>query len=555
MGRRAHGASVRREPRLSARATLANLLWAAASLPAHDGFRRAVAHPRRVQTRLLLRYLRENASTAFGRAHGFARIRSLEEYRARVPMRDYDGFRPFVERIADGEAEVLTRAPVRLLEPTGGSTGGSKWIPYTTALQSEYRRAVASWILDLFRHRPSLLGGPAYWSITPAADARSPRPTRVPVGFEEDSAYLGGLLEPIVRATLAVPGGVRGLDDVGEFRRATLVHLLRARELRLISVWHPTFLMLLLDAMSESWSDLLATIATGLRTGRARLDTPADPARARELARLGPGCTRDIWPRLALISSWGDSTAALSLDEVRRAFPGVEVQAKGLLSTEGIVTFPYGGTYPLAITSHFFEFEDAAGNIHAAWELSPGGVYSVVLTTGGGLYRYRLHDLVEVTGRLSATPCLRFLGKTDRVSDRFGEKLDEAFVDRLVTGLLRHAGISAWFVLLAPEVEERPARYVLFLGASAADARALATLLEEGLRENPQYAYAVRLGQLAPAEVCLVDRGAPGRYIERLRRSGMRLGDIKPAALSPLDGWRATFVESAPTPALVGGRV
>jgi hypothetical protein len=268
-----------------------------------------------------------------------------------------------------------------------------------------------------------------------------------------------------------------------------------------------------------------------------------------------PGCTRDIWPRLALISSWGDSTAALSLDEVRRAFPGVEVQAKGLLATEGIVTFPYGGTYPLAITSHFFEFEDAAGNIHAAWELSPGGVYSVVLTTGGGLYRYRLHDLVEVTGRLSATPCLRFLGKTDRVSDRFGEKLDEAFVDRLVTGLLRRAGISAWFALLAPEVEERPARYVLFLGASAADARALATLLEEGLRENPQYAYAVRLGQLAPAEVCLVDRGAPWRYIERLRRSGMRLGDIKPAALSPLDGWRATFVEPAPAPALAGGRV
>jgi hypothetical protein len=436
---------------------------------------------------------------------------------------------------------VLTRAPVRLLEPTGGSTGGSKWIPYTAALQSEYRRAVGAWVLGLFRRRPALLGGPAYWSITPAVTAESRRPSRVPVGFDEDSAYLGGLLQPIVRATLAVPGGVRRLGDIDELRRVTLVHLLRARDLRLISVWHPTFLTLLLDAMSESWNGLVATVATGLRTGRGDLDTPADAARARELERLTPHRPGGLWPRLALISCWGDSTAALGLEVVRGAFPGVEVEPKGLLATEGIVTIPYRGNRPLAITSHFFEFEDARGDAHGAWELSPGGTYSVVLTTGGGLYRYRLHDLVEVTGHVAATPCLRFLGKTDRISDRFGEKLDEAFVDRVVGGLLRRTGTSAWFALLAPETETRPPCYVLFLGAPAADPRALAALLDEGLRENPQYAYAVRLGQLAPAEVCLVGSDAPRRYMERLRRAGLRLGDIKPAALSPLDGWRAAL--------------
>ena len=42
-----------------------------------------------------------------------------------------------------------------------------------------------------------------------------------------------------------------------------------------------------------------------------------------------------------------------------------------------------------------------------------GGTYSVILTTGGGLYRYQLHDLVEVTGFVGRCPLVRFLGKED----------------------------------------------------------------------------------------------------------------------------------------------
>ncbi len=144
--------------------------------------------------------------------------------------------------------------------------------------------------------------------------------------------------------------------------------------------------------------------------------------------------TNELWPRLTLISCWTDAAAARGAVELQSMFPNVEIQSKGLLATEGCVTFPLVGRPApvLAVGSHFFEFQeegrenedaDPFAGCRLAHELDRGGRYSVVLTTGGGLYRYRLNDSVEVVGFEHECPLLRFLGKTDRVSDLVGEKL------------------------------------------------------------------------------------------------------------------------------------
>ncbi|HEY4597241.1 MAG TPA: GH3 auxin-responsive promoter family protein, partial [Thermoanaerobaculia bacterium] len=163
---------------------LLNLPWLAANLPGYLQFRRALTAPERIQRVLLSGYLRGNADTAFGRAHGFAAIRSAEEYRERVPLTLWEDMAPWIDRIAAGEPGILTRSSVRTLEPTSGSSAAAKLIPYTAELQREIRRAVAPWVVDLYGHRPRLALGSAYWSITPLAldDERPAGPVRV--GFE-----------------------------------------------------------------------------------------------------------------------------------------------------------------------------------------------------------------------------------------------------------------------------------------------------------------------------------------------------------------------------------
>ena len=61
--------------------------------------------------------------------------------------------------------------------------------------------------------------------------------------------------------------------------------------------------------------------------------------------------------------------------------------------------------------------------------------YTLLLTTGGGLYRYKLCDRVIVDDFVHQTPSLRFLGQDDRVSDLFGEKLSDGFVARVLEQL------------------------------------------------------------------------------------------------------------------------
>lgn len=509
------------------------LAWIALNAPGYARFRSALSTPETVQRALLLRHLRDNANTAFSRAHRFSEIRTPAEYQSRVPLSTWEDVAPWVERIATGEPSVLTRSPVRTLEPTSGSSAAAKRIPYTAAMQREIRRAVAPWIFDLYKHRPRLALGCAYWSITPVAveeDAAS----AVRVGFEEDAEYLGGFWRRLVDSTLAVPGSVRHIRNVDAFRYATLLFLLRRSDLSLISVWHPSFLTLLMGALPDFWDRLLADV----ERGTPRL-SPL-PRRAAELRAAGPDEPTRIWPRLGLLSCWGDAHAALHLPELRRMFPGVEIQPKGLLATEAFVTIPFSGKTPLAIRSHFFEFlPEDGGTPRFAHQLEPGGVYSVVATTGGGLYRYRLGDRVEVTGFVERTPSLRFLGREGHTSDLRGEKLHEGFVAGVLERVFRQLGLSPRFALLAPDV---PDGYTLFLEMDGDPPADLPRILDEELAANPHYRAAVALGQLAPARTFLIEKDGFELYLRRCRERGQRMGDVKPLALSTLTGWSEVFV-------------
>jgi hypothetical protein len=131
-----------------------------------------------------------------------------------------------------------------------------------------------------------------------------------------------------------------------------------------------------------------------------------------------------------------------------------------------------------------------------------------------------------------------------------GEKLREDFVAGALARAFARLGLAPRFALLAPE----GGGYALFLEAGAAPAETGTTVQEE-LERHPDYAYACRLGQLAPVRVIPTARGGLEAYLERARGRGQRLGDVKPLALSPLDGWAAVFdgvVSRPPEPALSG---
>ena len=399
----------------------------------------------------------------------FARAHALTpETFDRLPVQTYDDLAPWIDRIVAGEADVLTRSPVTAFELTGGSSGGRKPVPLTAPLLAAFQRGLMAWFADLLTHVPAIGRGRAYFALSPAL-----RETRtlgtVPVGLPNDLAYFGDHARHL--APLLLHDDALDTTDPEDWAEATL-RLIDTAELSLISVWSPTFLTALLDRR------------------------PAPPH----------------WPNLALVSAWADASSASPAADLAARLPQAHFQPKGLLATEAIITIPlmnHPDPVP-ALTSTYLEFCDGAGALHPVHTLTPGETYDLILTTPGGLIRYDIGDRVTCTGQ--NPPTLRFAGRA-RGTDLVGEKLTEDFVARR---------LPPRSILVA---RPNPARYVL-LTETAADPYAL----DAALSDNPQYAYARRIGQLPlPRIVPRVNLMAD--VVRHRLALGHRLSDIKAPVL------------------------
>jgi hypothetical protein len=534
----------------------AHAAWLASCWAPHQALRRAQKDPAEAQATLLDWLLRANASSAYGREFGFSRLRSAREFQSAVPIAGYDELRPWIERIKAGEQGVLTEEPVLMLEKTSGSSTAAKYIPYTSSLRKEFQRAVGAWMFDLYTHNPTLAHGTAYWAITPLA--REPEVTAggLRVGFENDTEYLGAAERFLLRQILAVPEEVARIPDLDIALYVTLRFRVQSPSLRFISVWAPSFLMILMDHLQIQAEQLLADLHDGaLRPPGILPEASAsllqsklrpEPARARQLERarqeIGSLRAQDVWPNLRVISCWTDASSRTAVPALRELFPGVLIQGKGLLATEGVVSVPLveHGACMAAATSHFYEFiEQPGGRPRLLHELEANHEYSVLLTTGGGLYRYRLDDRVRVTGFARNTPLLEFLGKEDGVSDLCGEKLSPAFVGSVLQELSVERAYSSDFAMLAPSQGES-LRYVLFLQGAASQGD-LAAQLDKKLMQNPHYAYCRRLGQLAPPRIFQVTSDADESYLRCCVAMGQRAGAVKAVALHRMTGWECCF--------------
>ncbi|MBG8552626.1 GH3 family domain-containing protein [Hymenobacter guriensis] len=83
------------------------------------------------QQQVLRELLRQGARTSFGRDHDLGAARTAQDLAARVPVRDYEGLKPYFERLKTGEANVLWPGKPLYLAKTSGTTSGAKYIPIT----------------------------------------------------------------------------------------------------------------------------------------------------------------------------------------------------------------------------------------------------------------------------------------------------------------------------------------------------------------------------------------------------------------------------------------
>ena len=106
-----------------------------------------VNNPIETQEKVFRTLIATAAETSFGKDHRFHVIKSTADFAARVPIRDYEALKPYVERVVAGEEDVLWPGKPLYFAKTSGTTSGAKYIPLTKESMPTHTRAARNAIL------------------------------------------------------------------------------------------------------------------------------------------------------------------------------------------------------------------------------------------------------------------------------------------------------------------------------------------------------------------------------------------------------------------------
>ncbi len=501
-------------------AKILNRIWLKSQSRSHNYFINNIHQVHEVQDKILMDYVSNNKNTLFGLRHNFNKIRKYEDYCALIPtVEDFDEYDENIELIKQGKQHILTRDNVLFFEKTSGSTSASKYIPYTRKLKTEFQTAVAVWMTETFHKYSAAFAGKAYWSVSPPMKAQEVTIGGLRTGVSSDMEYFNPLTSWLLSMIMSVPSGKLKETESEAFYMELFHYLLADDSLSFISVWSPNYFLQLNKFMLEHREQLFnnSKLSPDRRTYLNNL--PAIPQ------------WKEMFPGLVLISCWTDAQSALWIPEVEKCTSGINIQSKGLLSTEGVVTIPFrDDQHALAYTSHFFEFMDTErGKVFRAHELQPGIRYEVILTTGGGLYRYNTKDMVVLQKYEAQLPYLTFLGKTMDISDLVGEKVSAMHLYPLFQSLLRKPLYRILSLFIYPVRSDHRICYQLLIESQIAQFNIeIALLVEQHLLLNPYYQQSRASGQLEHVKVCHFPPGLSHKLLDYYSKSkGIKDGDVK----------------------------
>jgi len=520
-------------------------------------FERAAADPAAAQAARLQQLVAANRQTAFGREHGFDRIRTLADYQRQVPIRSYDQLEPWIERTLAGEPNVLTAQPIVYFARTSGTTGAAKFIPITADFLDEYRHGRRVWTRQVAQAFPGLVRGHVLTVRSTRTEGTTPGgvaygPLSVALGNRDPGAAgsLGALLRPIER----IPPEVFAIADYRS-RLYLLLRLALPLRISLLAAINPSTLALLARKL-DAWAlELIADCRRGglnpalqvepeLRAVLTRHLAPAPRAAERlQLSRAAHGRVRptELWPDLCGLLCWKAGSAAFYLRQLGDWFGDLPLMDYCYAATEGnftVVMSPEGAGGVAAAAGHLMEFvpEDAGHDAPDAAlpleRLETGRRYWVVVSAGNGLYRYRMDDLVEVTGYWRRAPELVFLHKGKHILSYTGEKLSESQVVAAMQRAQRRTGIElVGFCASALAETELPVYTIAVEPDRQLPAERWRRLLHAWERElgqaNIEYRGKRQSGRLAPPQLWLVEHGAFERWRKQRLAAGATDAQVK----------------------------
>ncbi len=440
---------------------------------------------RETQRQTLKRLLSLNADSRFSRQHSLAADLSVDGFRTRLAVSDYEVFRPWIEQMQHGAHDALLGSHNKLLmyATTSGTTDKAKLIPITDHFVRDYRRSWQHWGIATHQSHPRMTLLRMVQIIS--SHNRSRTEDGTPCG--NISGLVTSMQKPIIRKLYTVPAQAAQIDHADAKKYTTARFALADPCVGMFVTANPGTLLQLVEFLNANAARLIKDIHDGtlndadlsrLEAESLRPFLNSSPARAAELERVMSACgvlsPAHCWPNLECLAVWTGGSAGAYTRQLQQTFGNLPLRDHGLHASEGRMTIPFEdntSTGVLDIDSHFFEFIpiDEIGSadpvVLEAHELERDAEYFILLTTSSGLYRYNISDVVRCTGFCGTTPLLEFRHKGKHVSSIAGEKISESQVVEAVGKARQQIDVAVQQFTLTPQWGEPPG-YTLFIASA-----------------------------------------------------------------------------------------
>ena len=109
-----------------------------------------IDNPIKWQANTFQKLIKNGIKTEFGKNHDFENIESYEQYKEKVPVRDYEELRPYIDKVVNGEKNILWPGKPLYFAKTSGTTSGAKYIPITKESIKTHIRSARDALLNYF---------------------------------------------------------------------------------------------------------------------------------------------------------------------------------------------------------------------------------------------------------------------------------------------------------------------------------------------------------------------------------------------------------------------
>lgn len=373
------------------------------------------------QQRVFKQLIGKAKDTVFGRDHDFRAIHSYEDFKKRVPVRDYEEIRPYIERVVHGEENVLWPGKPAYFAKTSGTTSGAKYIPISAESMPEHIRAARNALLCYIHETGNadfVNGKMIFLQGSPVLETKAGIST----------GRLSGIVAHHVPAYLQknrLPSYPTNCIEDWEEKVDAIVEETFQADMRLIS-GIPPWVQMYFDKLTE-------------RSGGKKI--------------------KDIFPNLELFVYGGvnfEPYRARLEESMGRKVDSIETYP----ASEGFIAFQDSrketGLLLLVDAGIFYEFIPAAEYFNenptriSLKDVELGVNYALILNTSAGLWGYSIGDTVKF---VSKNPYrIVVTGRIKHYISAFGEHVIGEEVEHALMSVAREEGVEITEFTVAPQV-------------------------------------------------------------------------------------------------------